>query len=89
MQQVPPSGPIKNGRKSGKLNLEARRSDPEAKLSKMFSTGPHATLEGEAIRATKRTERGKRIAGDLRRAVLFAVVLVAVGVILVEFVKAL
>jgi hypothetical protein len=88
MQQMPPSGSAKNDRKSGKLNLQARKSEPEAKLARMFSTGPHATLAGDdAASAMKRNERGKRIASDVRRAVLFTLVLVTVGVILAEFVK--
>jgi hypothetical protein len=88
MEHFPPSRSVKNDRKSGKLNLQARRSEPEAKLSRMFSTGPHATLEGDpAAAASKRTERGARIAGDVRRAVLFTLVLVTVGVILAEFLK--
>jgi hypothetical protein len=88
MQQIPPNGSAKKDRKSGKLNLEARRNEPEAKLSRMFSTGPHATLEGNAgVTASKRNERGARIASDVRRALLFSLVLVTVGIILAEFVK--
>jgi hypothetical protein len=82
MQQLPPSGSAKNGRKSGGLNLEVRRDEPEAKMKRMFSTGPHATLD---VRA--RGERGRRIASDVRRALLFSLVLVTVGIILAEFVK--
>jgi hypothetical protein len=91
MQQLPPSGSAKNGRKSGKLNLQARKPPSAEPLSgsKMFSTGPHATLEEAAAEASKRVERGARIVGDVRRALLFALVLVVVGVILVEFVKML
>ena len=87
MQQMPPSGSIKNGRKSGQLNLEARRT-PVDKLSssKLFSTGRHATLEGAEA---ERRERSGRILRDVRRALLFALVLVVVGAILVEFVKLL
>lgn len=88
MQQVPPSGSGRKDRKSGSLNLEARRNEPEAKLSRMFSTGPHATLEGSSgLNASKRTERGARIASDVRRVLLFSIVLVTVGIILAEFVK--
>ena len=86
MQQMPPSDSAKNGRKSGKLNLDARRSPSEGRLSRMFSTGPQATLDGSA---SKRKERGARIFGDVRRALLFTVVLVAVGIILAELVKML
>ncbi len=90
MQQMPPSDSTKNGRKSGKLNLEAKRpSADKLTVSRIFSTGPHATLQGDVAARTKRSERGARIVGDVRRGLLFALVLVVVGVILVEFVKML
>jgi hypothetical protein len=88
MQQMSGGGSPKNDRKSGRLNLNARPSQQSLRLSRMFSTGPHATLEGDdAASAMKRNERGRRIFGDVRRAVLFTIVLVTVGVILAEFVK--
>lgn len=37
--------------------------------------------------ATRRSERGARIMGDVRRALLFALVLVVVGFVLYEFVS--
>jgi hypothetical protein len=72
-------------RKSGKLNLDARRNRRPKAGSRMFSTGPQATSMG--IRPASAS--GARIFGDVRRALLFAVVLVAVGIILAEFVKML
>ncbi|HVR02908.1 MAG TPA: hypothetical protein VMT47_12300 [Polyangia bacterium] len=38
--------------------------------------------------ATRRTERGTRIAGDVKRALFFAVVLVFVAIVLYQFVSA-
>ncbi|HEV3030011.1 MAG TPA: hypothetical protein VG319_00135 [Polyangia bacterium] len=53
----------------------------------MFSTGNHPVV-GDPAAATRRTERGTRIAGDVKRALFFAVVLVFVGIVLYQFVSA-
>lgn len=50
---------------------------------------PRHTTGSEPVLATLRTERSKRIAADVKRGLLFALVLVGVGVILALFVQAL
>jgi hypothetical protein len=72
MEQIPP-------RRTSRIT-----GDPHASL---FSTGNHPVV-GDPAAATRRTERGTRIAGDVKRALFFAVVLVFVGIVLYQFVSA-
>jgi hypothetical protein len=86
MQQNPP-GSGSDKRRSGALSI--RRPTPGEPVSRLFSTGKHETLEGGAIDATKRTERGKRIVTEVRRTLIYAVVFLGVGIILAMFVSTL
>jgi hypothetical protein len=81
MQQFPPRGPAKDGRKSGRLPLPS----PPDKASRLFSTGNRPATEPQPLVRSKRTERGKRIASDVRRALFFAFILVVVGIVLAQF----
>jgi hypothetical protein len=79
MQQIPPNPPAKKG--SG-------RPTPADASAALFSTGKRPVV-GDPVSATRRTERGARIASDFKRALFFAVVLVFVGIVLYQFVNAL
>jgi hypothetical protein len=80
MQQMPPIPPKKDG------GRPTYRTPADANAS-LFSTGkdPIVTDPREAIR---RTDRGARIAGDMKRALFFAVILVFVAIVLYQFVSA-
>ncbi len=86
MQQVPP-GSGSDRRRSGALSI--RPSTPGQPVSPLFSTGKHVTLDGGAADALKRAERGTRIASDVRRMLLYAIVFLGVGLILALFVSTL
>lgn len=65
---------------------------PEPSRPFRLPSGAHETNEKRAgvnqpIDASRRSERGKRIAGDVRRMVLFGFVLVGVGIVLAMFVS--
>jgi hypothetical protein len=81
MEQIPPNSPPK---KSDPRRTSRITGDSHASL---FSTGNHPVV-GDPVAATRRTERGSRIAGDVKRAFFFAVILVFVGVVLYQFVSA-
>jgi len=55
--------------------------------STLFSTGKHPVV-GDPENATRRSDRNARIAGDMKRALFFAVVLVFVAIVLYQFVTA-
>jgi hypothetical protein len=78
MQQIPPNPPVKKG----------GRPTPADASAALFSTGTRPVV-GDPISATRRTERGARIANDLKRAFFFALVLVVVAIVLYQFVNAL
>jgi hypothetical protein len=59
-------------------------ADPYASL---FTTGKSPSVK-DPENATRRIERSSRIAGDVKRALFFAVVLVFVAVVLYQFVSA-
>lgn len=84
--QYPPKNPPHGGRPSERKSALTPIPD---KHSRMFSTGNHVSVEGAAQHKSQRSERGARIFSDVKRAVLFAFVLVVVGVVLVQFVSAL
>jgi hypothetical protein len=77
MQQLPPNPPKKAEGRS------AFRTPPDANAS-LFSTRERPALSGPQA-SVRRTERGRRIAGDVKRGVLFAAVLVVVGLVLYQF----
>jgi hypothetical protein len=86
MQQGPPGSGSEKPR-SGSLLIRPASREP---VSKLFSTGPHTTLEAAAAADTmKRDERGGRIISDVRRTVLYAVIFLGVGLILALFVSTL
>jgi hypothetical protein len=85
MQGIPPRSGAER-RHLGGLSLGPTPSEP---VSPLFRTGPHATLEGAAVRASQRTDRGARIVADVRRTVLYGLVFVGVGLILALFVSTL
>jgi len=72
MEQIPP-------RRTSRITGDARAS--------LFSTGNQPVV-GDPVAATRRTDRGTRIAGDVKRALFFAVVLVFVAIVLYQFVSA-
>jgi hypothetical protein len=78
MQQIPPNPP---GKKRG------GKPTPADATTSLFSTGNHPVV-GDPLHVTRRTERGIRIAREMRRAIFFAVVLVFVGIVLYQFVSA-
>jgi hypothetical protein len=82
MQQMPPTPPPtkKGGGRPG------YRTPPDANAS-LFSTGNHPVV-GDPHEVTRRTDRGIRIANDMKRALIFAVVLVFVAIVLYQFVSA-
>jgi hypothetical protein len=80
MEQIPPNPPKKSG---GRPNY---RTPPNANSS-LFSTGAHPTVD-DPRETSRRTERGLRIANDMKRAIFFAIVLVFVGIVLYQFVSA-
>ena len=86
MQQVPP-GSGSDRRRSGALSI--RPSSTGQPVSPLFSTGKHVTLAGGAVDILKRNERGSRIASDVRRTLLYAIVFIGVGLILALFVSTL
>jgi hypothetical protein len=86
MQQVPP-GSGSDRPRSGALSI--RPSTPGQPISALFSTGKHLTLEGGAVDASKRNERGMRIVTEVRRTVVYAMVFLGVGLILALFVSTL
>jgi hypothetical protein len=79
MQQIPPNQPPKKG---GRPSMRTP-ADPYASL---FNTGKYPVVGDPAV-ATKRTERGIRIAGDVKRALFFGVILVFVAIVLYQFVS--
>jgi hypothetical protein len=81
MEQIPPNPPPKksDARRSSRITGDTHAS--------LFSTGNHPVV-GDPVAATRRTERGTRIAGDVKRALFFAVVLVFVAIVLYQFVSA-
>jgi hypothetical protein len=89
MVQLPPKGPSQDGRPGDRRTGKNALTPVPDKHTRMFSTGNHAAVEGPARTVIARRERGARIFGDIKRAVLFAFVLVVVGVVLAQFVKAL
>jgi hypothetical protein len=83
MQQFPPTGP---SRKTDGRPSERPSGDS---FSRLFSTGSHPTVGQDALAASQRTERGRRIAGDIRRGLFFACVLFGVAIVLALFVSEL
>jgi hypothetical protein len=82
MQQMPPPPPNKNdSRRSG------YRTPADANSALFSPTGKQQSGD-DPRRITRRIDRGARIAGDMKRALFFAVVLVFVGVVLYQFVTA-
>jgi hypothetical protein len=79
MQQIPP-----NPKKTG--SRPAYRTPPDANAS--LFTDKHPVVGSEPHEVTRRTERGARIAGDMKRAIFFSVVLVFVAIVLYQFVSA-
>ncbi|HVX93843.1 MAG TPA: hypothetical protein VHK47_02940 [Polyangia bacterium] len=75
MQQIPPTPPKKGGRPT-----------PGSPSAALFSTESRHVAGAPEI-ASRRSERSARIMGDVRRALLFALVLVVVGFVLYEFVS--
>ena len=80
MQQMPPTPPAKKG--TGRPTFRTP-ADPQSSL---FSTGKLPVV-GAPETVTRRTDRGARIAGDMKRALFFAVVLVFVAIVLYQFVS--
>jgi hypothetical protein len=80
MQQIPPNPPPKKSPGRPSVRTPA---DPYASL---FNTGNHPVV-GDPADAAKRTERGARIAGDLKRALFFTAILVFVAIVLYQFVS--
>jgi hypothetical protein len=76
MQQIPPTPPPKSGRPT-----------PANASAALFSTERRPHVAGAPELASRRSERSARIMGDVRRALLFALVLVVVGFVLYEFVS--
>jgi hypothetical protein len=83
MQQIPPQPPG-DRRKTGDGRPIARA--PGDPVSSMFNTGNHPVV-GDPTVTMKRTERGARIAGDVKRALFFAIILVFVAIVLYQFVS--
>jgi hypothetical protein len=84
MQQMPPIPPMKKGATGSGRPTYRTPADANASL---FSTGKHP-VTGDPLATTRRTERSARIAGDMKRALFFAVVLVFVAIVLYQFVSA-
>jgi hypothetical protein len=82
MQQMPPIPPTKKG------NVRTGYRTPADANSALFSTTGKLQTVDDPRRITRRIERGSRIAGDMKRALFFAVVLVFVGIVLYQFVTA-
>jgi hypothetical protein len=87
MQQFPRFPPPKGGSTKGTERPGAGRptyrTPPDA-TSSLFSTGNRPAV-GDPLEATRRADRGARIAGDMKRALFFAVVLVFIGIVLYQF----
>jgi hypothetical protein len=89
MQQFPRFPPPKAGSTKGTERPSTGRpnySTPPDASSSLFSTGNHPAV-GDPLEATRRADRGARIANDMKRALFFAVVLVFIGIILYQFVS--
>jgi hypothetical protein len=82
MQQMPPNPPPT--KKGGGRPTYETPADANASL---FSTGRHP-VAGDPHEISRRTERGARIAGDMKRALFFTVILVFVAIVLYQFVSA-
>ena len=81
MQPFPPNPPMKNDKGRPTSRTPA---DPYASL---FNTGKNPVVRDSV--SARRSERSSRVAGDLKRALFFAVILVFVAVVLYQFVSAL
>jgi len=80
VQQLPPNPPKKSDpRPTSRITGDSHAS--------LFSTG-NRPIVGDPVAASRRTERGSRIAGDVKRALFFAVILVFVAIVLHQFVSA-
>jgi hypothetical protein len=82
MQPFPPNLQMKNDDRRPTSRTPA---DPYASL---FNTGKNPVVR-DPVSATRRIERSSRLAGDVKRALFFAVILVFVAVVLYQFVSAL
>jgi hypothetical protein len=82
-----PFPPLRSTRKS-----EGKPSEgpaPGDHLSRLFSTGKHSTLGPDPLTASQRSDRGARIASDIRRGFFFVCVLFGVAIVLALFVSEL
>jgi hypothetical protein len=82
MPLTPTNNPIRKD--SGRTGY---RTPADANSALFSRTGKQQTLD-DPRRITRRIDRGARIAGDMKRAVFFTVVLVLVGIVLYQFVSA-
>jgi hypothetical protein len=81
MQQMPPNPPKKDSGRSG------YRTPADANSALFSPRGKQQTVD-DPRRIMRRLDRGARIAGDMKRAIFFTVVLVFVGIVLYQFVTA-
>jgi hypothetical protein len=85
--QFPPSNPANPINPMKKGDGRTPRPTPADPNASLFSTGVYPTTVDPAD-ITRRTERGARIFGDVKRGLLFAGILVLVAVVLYIFVTA-
>ena len=88
MHPFPPDSPTQELGKSpapsrGRLRV---RSD---KYAALFTAANRSSVPGEPLAASQRSERGARIAAEIRRVLFFGLILVAVAFVIVELVSAL
>jgi hypothetical protein len=58
-------------------------------FSRLFSTGKHPTLGTDPVAAALRSERGMRIASEIKRGLFLAMILFGVAIVLALFVSEL
>jgi hypothetical protein len=61
---------------------------PSDRYATLFSDASRGSTLSEPLTATRRSERGARIASEVKRALFFALILVAVAFAIVELVSA-
>jgi hypothetical protein len=82
MQPFPPIPQMKND------DRRPRSRTPGDPYASLFKTGKNPVVR-DSVSASRRIERSSRLAGDVKRALFFAVILVFVAVVLYQFVSAL
>jgi hypothetical protein len=86
MQPFQSGGQPKNAAK----NVEGKSllRPPSDRYATLFSDANRRPSGGDPLSATRRSDRGARIANEVKRALFFALILVAVAFVIIELVSA-